>query len=518
MWAGVAGGLAEYFDLDPSLVRLMWVLATVLSGGLAVPVYILAWIIVPRDDRPPAPGGHVWRDWSEEFHTETQRLAEEARRVGDSTRAPDSASAEPATDRGAPTPSHVSEPGPVPSYAAEREPAPQGWYTSDYPEPQRRHRGGPRQAGILLVGLGVLLLAVNAGIFNWVQWRTMWPLIFIGLGVVLLARQTNWGRCVAGAYGAPRPIPPTGPAPARRRRGSIVGPLILIFIGGIFLLQNMGVLAPSVWGSLWRLWPLVLVMFGLELLFGHRLNWLVAIIGLIAVVFALGIASSSFVDTGGARPIVAHTYDTLLEGATQAAVTVRFGAGLLSLGPLDNAPAGQLATSSYDGPNDGVRPSYTVSGALGRLEYQLNNRAGSGLVPFSNDQPNPTRLDVRLNPSVPITTLNVQTGAADARLDLSRMQLQNVDISVGAAQTVVRLPEQGTTSVHITGGASNVTLEVPPQVAAQFRYTGGLSTFNIDQNRFPQAGDHIYRSPDYERSQNRVDVTLETGVTTIQVN
>ena len=51
MWAGVAGGLAEYFDLDPALVRLLWVAAAVVSGGLAVPVYILAWIILPRDDR-----------------------------------------------------------------------------------------------------------------------------------------------------------------------------------------------------------------------------------------------------------------------------------------------------------------------------------------------------------------------------------------------------------------------------------------------------------------------------------
>src|SRR3982074_442590 len=73
MWAGVAGGMAEYFDLDPALVRLMWVAAAVVSGGLAVPVYILAWIILPRDDRPPAGAAHVWRDWSDEFHSETPR-------------------------------------------------------------------------------------------------------------------------------------------------------------------------------------------------------------------------------------------------------------------------------------------------------------------------------------------------------------------------------------------------------------------------------------------------------------
>ena len=86
MWAGVAGGMAEYFDLDPALVRLMWVAAAVVSGGLAVPVYILAWIILPRDDRAPANGGQVWRDWSDEFHSETQRLADEARRMADDVR------------------------------------------------------------------------------------------------------------------------------------------------------------------------------------------------------------------------------------------------------------------------------------------------------------------------------------------------------------------------------------------------------------------------------------------------
>src|SRR5579864_2309267 len=71
MWAGVAGGLAEYFDLDPALVRLLWVAAAVVSGGLAVPVYILAWIILPRDDRVPDAEPHAWRDWSQEFHNET---------------------------------------------------------------------------------------------------------------------------------------------------------------------------------------------------------------------------------------------------------------------------------------------------------------------------------------------------------------------------------------------------------------------------------------------------------------
>ena len=192
MWAGVAGGMAEYFDLDPALVRLMWVAAAVVSGGLAVPVYILAWIILPRDDRAPTTGAgaHVWRDWSDEFHSETQRLADEARRMADDMRrAPgptQATGAEPArdaaTDKGVPS-----------SYTTP--PTQEDWWRSDrYVERHRHHGRHPRSTGIVLVTLGVLLLAANAGIFSWIEWRTMWPMIFIGLGVLLLARQTGWGR------------------------------------------------------------------------------------------------------------------------------------------------------------------------------------------------------------------------------------------------------------------------------------------------------------------------------------
>lgn len=45
--AGVCGGLAEFFDLDVSLVRIA-TLILILFGGLSVWVYIILWIIVPK--------------------------------------------------------------------------------------------------------------------------------------------------------------------------------------------------------------------------------------------------------------------------------------------------------------------------------------------------------------------------------------------------------------------------------------------------------------------------------------
>ena len=47
MICGVCGGIAEYFNIDPTLVRLGWVLFSFL-GGAGIPAYIIAAIIIPK--------------------------------------------------------------------------------------------------------------------------------------------------------------------------------------------------------------------------------------------------------------------------------------------------------------------------------------------------------------------------------------------------------------------------------------------------------------------------------------
>ncbi|HLM95450.1 MAG TPA: PspC domain-containing protein [Acidimicrobiales bacterium] len=49
MLAGVAAGLADYFDVDPTIVRIAFVALAVL-GGLAVPLYLAGWLLIPEED------------------------------------------------------------------------------------------------------------------------------------------------------------------------------------------------------------------------------------------------------------------------------------------------------------------------------------------------------------------------------------------------------------------------------------------------------------------------------------
>ena len=55
MIAGVCGGIAEYFDVDSTLIRLLTVLF-VLLGGAGVAVYIIAWIIIPKNTEQVSDG------------------------------------------------------------------------------------------------------------------------------------------------------------------------------------------------------------------------------------------------------------------------------------------------------------------------------------------------------------------------------------------------------------------------------------------------------------------------------
>lgn len=295
---------------------------------------------------------------------------------------------------------------------------------------------------------------------------------------------------------------------------------MLIFIGGVFLLQNTGYLPPNAWQSLWRLWPVILVLAGVELLLGHRVAWpVLAVVGvLVLVVGALAISPGIMPSVGAGA--VTRSIPTSLGGATQTAVTVHFGAGELNIGPLVQPGPDQLAVMTYEGPAElAAEPRYSPTpGGIGRLDYQINTGSGPAYIPFLG-RSDTLHMDVNLSPNVPIVSLIVQLGASNAHLDLSNLKVSSMDVSLGAASAWIRLPQSaGSTTAHISGGAATISVEVPQGVGAQIHHTGGLETVDIDQTRFPLVGEGLYRSADYATAPNKIDLSIETGLTTIEVS
>jgi len=46
--AGVCGGMAEYFDVDPTVVRLLWALSLILGIFPSIIAYIICWVVIPE--------------------------------------------------------------------------------------------------------------------------------------------------------------------------------------------------------------------------------------------------------------------------------------------------------------------------------------------------------------------------------------------------------------------------------------------------------------------------------------
>ena len=55
--AGVCGGLAEYFGLDATLVRILYFVALILPGGIGILPYIVLWIVLPEGKGGVLPAG-----------------------------------------------------------------------------------------------------------------------------------------------------------------------------------------------------------------------------------------------------------------------------------------------------------------------------------------------------------------------------------------------------------------------------------------------------------------------------
>lgn len=126
--AGVCGGLGEYLDVDATFVRVaMVVLAFV--GGIGILVYIVLLVLMPL------PGENAV------FGPASTTVA--------------------------------SSPG-VPAVAD--------------PAATERRRNA---VGILLVGLGAVFLLGNLGLFRGLDWKYIWPLVVIALGVLLIAQRTR---------------------------------------------------------------------------------------------------------------------------------------------------------------------------------------------------------------------------------------------------------------------------------------------------------------------------------------
>ena len=298
----------------------------------------------------------------------------------------------------------------------------------------------------------------------------------------------------------------------RQRRPGVVGPLILITAGVLLLLANMGLLSLSFWEIAARFWPLLLILIGLEIIFGRSsiIGSLVVIILWIAMVAgAMWLASPQ----GSAYlPATPRTVDSLsqpLGDIKSASVDLNLGISTTFVNALDTDTADLMQGTFSHASGFSYRKDYNVAGSEGRLTLQEQGTAWIFWGPSQN------RWDLRLNPDVPIA-LRVNGGIGTGNLDLTNLALSSLSVDSGLGTMAITTPKTGTVTMQLNGGVGSATITIPAGVAARIHVSGGLGSIAVDQGRFPKFGD-VYQSADYASAANKISIEVDGGLGSISV-
>jgi phage shock protein C len=172
---GVCSGLAEYFRVDPLLVRVVFVILALTPPAVGIVLYFVLWFLM---DPPAGTAAPAARNVTERLRAMGQEMKEDFRR--NFSRSP---AGNPATPPGTPEPpTPLNASGGPPNPPPPPPPHP-GWWEG--------YRGRPPGlwAGIILIVLGAYFLLVNIGLLSGFRWDLFWPVVLIAIGLLVLVRR-----------------------------------------------------------------------------------------------------------------------------------------------------------------------------------------------------------------------------------------------------------------------------------------------------------------------------------------
>lgn len=337
-----------------------------------------------------------------------------------------------------------------------------------------------------------------------------------------------------------------------RHNPSFFGPIVLIAVGVYFLLWNLG-LAPTLnWWAAARLWPLLLIFLGVNVIVQQAPRplggLLSALVGL-AAVGVLGVALLGNVENvpllrglGEAPPRVEAQTETIAfpaAGVEEATIDLDFGSPPVRVSALEDSSDLIAGTVSYRG-----ELNFRTRLENGRAAITLDAAGGSGL--FWLDPRNWAQAEelapwqIGLNRRIPLRlTMDVGSGSAD--LNLRTLQLNELKLDGGSGSVTLALPdgdyditydagsgatrlnlsEGGRQRIEIKGGSGSLTLTLPRSMEARVEVQSGSGSFRLPE-RFTQIrGDKpdegVWVTPDFDDAPNRVELQVNVGSGSVRI-
>ena len=287
--------------------------------------------------------------------------------------------------------------------------------------------------------------------------------------------------------------------------------MILILIGILFTLENLNVIDFD-WYNLWRLWPVILILWGISVLPVKD------IIKIVLVLLVLGGSVTYMMN----RTVYWHDKDYSISfNEDYQEVDQEFAIPFddtVEIATLDmEVAASKFVTmdASYDLIN------FEKKGSVLDYKYAITQNENSVDIDiYLEDEVvlnkhTKNRVEMSLNP-YPVWDLSYEIGAADVNLDLTGIKVSDLSIEGGAAAIRVKIgdyyPE---TKVHIEAGASSIKVKVPETSGCDLNITSVLSGKNI--SGFEKIDHGHYRTANFDESENKIYLVVEAAVSSYSI-
>ena len=293
------------------------------------------------------------------------------------------------------------------------------------------------------------------------------------------------------------------------RRGGLTGPVILISLGIVLLLNNLEVLPWTIWEVILYMWPLLLIVAGLDLLIGRRSVWGSLLVLVLMFAVLAGGAWLFWAYAGTSQAPAGEEIRQALDGATRAEVVIAPAIGTLH---IDALPESARLVEGVIRPVSGeqVMRDFTVKGKTATFTLRSG---GAAFFPFTGGW-SQRGWDLGLNPDVSLQ-LEVSLGLGESEVDLTGLTVSDLDVDMGIGQTKVILPDEGRVQAKVDGAIGQTVVVIPAGMAARIRVDTALSSSRLPDDY--QRQDKVYTSPGYESAENRIDLEVSQAIGNIVV-
>jgi hypothetical protein len=295
---------------------------------------------------------------------------------------------------------------------------------------------------------------------------------------------------------------------AHRNRPGIAGPLILIFLGVVFLLNNLGILEWTVWDVILRFWPVILIAAGLDLVIGRRSGW-GSVVALLIVLAIIGLSLGAFRQPP--EPFSGPLQVSVpLGSAERAEIKLNPAIGYLRL--RAGTPSGTDVLHGQVRPFRGERIGQSSEPMGNQVEVSVGSTSWV-VVPFITmnfDRPN---WDLTVNRSTPLE-LNTSLSVGKTEIDLTGVPLDVLRAETSLGQTVITLPARAAT-VDVEGGIGEIVIKLPAGVGVSIRASTGIGNVDLPAGYIQRGG--VYYSPNFETAEDVLELTADLGIGAIRV-